>query len=629
MASNKDFALQYLKKGLSVIPLYSPAILESNPPDSFKKSLHAALTKNAQSENPLPEDQIKQKMIMRHCKLSMVPWKDYQQRKSTIAEVEQWFTDNPEANIGIVTGKISNLVVFDLDSDEAKEFAINQGGFPYAPEVETGKGFHLYMKHPGFDVRGSVNKSIDLDVRGDGGYVVAPPSVHGSGRIYEWREDLSIFDLEPPECKPWMIEYLKNGGNSTNVTEKTKIKADSTDQRHTSKSKPGEPTSPYAEILKNGCLEGSRNQTATKLTGHLFKIGLAENEIWELVKIWNQKNNPPLGTDELRRTFDSIRKAEAAKKKKTIEIDDWLDTPKKAIAEYDEKYSRLPFAQNRLKIMEKALNGGFAGGRLYIVGGIPSAGKTGLLNNIADNFCLNDQPVLFFSYDDGRSELRYRTFSRFSGFSIEDFNTHKAEKSDIDAIIKNQNLSKIRKNKYVVEESLVINEWPQPIESIQKKHQKPPVIMIDYLRKVKSKNDKGDERSRVDHIVTTLTAIAKKYNTPIIAISELARDSYKSGQRLTMASFKESGTIEYEASWLGILAAVEEKEWGYEIKSNWEKIIEQDGNVDLIVFKAKRGAGKTGKIALKFDRDNMSFRDRIESSKFDSVTPLKKASKFS
>jgi replicative DNA helicase len=309
-------------------------------------------------------------------------------------------------------------------------------------------------------------------------------------------------------------------------------------------------------------------------------------------------------------------------------IDTLLDTAQKAVAEYDDKYIRIPFAQDRLPLMEKALNGGLAGGRFYIIGGIPSAGKTGLLNNIADNLCLNDQPVLFFSYDDGRTEIRYRTFSRFSDFTIEDFNSHRAQKSDIDAIIKNQHVSRILKIKYVVEESITIDEWLKIIEAIQNKHQKAPVIIIDYLRKLRMEKEKADERLRVDQIVTELTALAKKYNTPVIAISELARDSYKSGQRLSMASFKESGTIEYEASWLGILAAVEEKEWGYEIKNNWEKIIEQDGNVDLIVFKAKRGTGKTGKIALKFDRDKMAFRDRIETSRFDSVTPLKKASKF-
>jgi hypothetical protein len=54
-----------------------------------------------------------------------------------------------------------------------------------------------------------------------------------------------------------------------------------------------------------------------------------------------------------------------------------------------------------------------AGGRFYLLGGIPSASKTMLVNNLADNICINGQPVLVFSYDDGKTELRYRTFARF------------------------------------------------------------------------------------------------------------------------------------------------------------------------------------------------------------------------
>ena len=61
-----------------------------------------------------------------------------------------------------------------------------------------------------------------------------------------------------------------------------------------------------------------------------------------------------------------------------------------------------------------------------------------------------------------------------------------------------------------------------------------------------------------------------------------------------MASLKESGTIEYEADWIGILAAVEEDEnGGLHIANNWEQILLQRGNVDLIVLKAKGGTGNT------------------------------------
>jgi replicative DNA helicase len=371
-----------------------------------------------------------------------------------------------------------------------------------------------------------------------------------------------------------------------------------------------------------------RNDSATKLAGHLLAKGISESEVWQILSLWNTKNNPPIEYNELRRTFDSVKKLESKNTKKEIEIIKFLDTAEKANAEYDEKHIRVPFGLNSLRAMESKMNGGLVGGRLYVYGGIPSAGKTGHTNNIADNICLTGHPVLFFSYDDGLAELRYRTFSRFTGFGIEDFNQRKVSKNDMQAIFKTDQIKKIIANKYVVQEMIKIEQWPKMIEKIKARHKKAPVIIIDYLRKLKTENNNSDERLRVDEILSNLTNLAKTHNTPIIAISELARDSYKSGQRLSMASFKESGSIEYEASWLGILAAVEEKNGEYILKNNWERIIEQDGNVDLIVFKTKRGTGVTGKIPLKMDRDKMTVMDRDEISVVDTVQAVSRLSMF-
>ena len=322
------------------------------------------------------------------------------------------------------------------------------------------------------------------------------------------------------------------------------------------------------------------------------------------------------------------KNAKNDKEKKDIDVVQFLDTETKVTAEYDEQYVRIPFAGSLLPIMASKMNGGLIGGRTYFLGGIPSSGKTVLINNIADNICLNGHPVLFFSYDDGRTELRYRTYCRFSGFDIEEFNNCLLSKSDVETICRNDSVSSISKLKYVVQKTIKVDDWSQLIDKIYARHQKAPVIMIDYLRKVKTESNRMDERLRVDEILSTLTDMAKIHNLPVLVISELARDSYKTGHRLSMASFKESGSIEYEASWLGILAAVEEDGFGYSLKKDWERIVNHDGNIDLIVFKAKRGTGVTGRVALKLDKSKMTVRDRIEATKADSVTPLRRVSQF-
>ena len=158
--SNKDYALQYLRKGLSIIPLKSPAMVW---------------------KNLSPEDLIKQ------CKVPLVGWKEFQTRRPTEQEVTFWFDKWPDANIGIVTGKISGIVVFDLDSEHAVQYAEDEGGFPDTPKVKTGKGYHYYLRYPGFEVRNDVSKELDIDIRADGGYAAAPPSIHGSGDITSGR----------------------------------------------------------------------------------------------------------------------------------------------------------------------------------------------------------------------------------------------------------------------------------------------------------------------------------------------------------------------------------------------------------------------------------------------------------
>jgi len=597
-----NIALSYLDKNLSVMPIWSPSMVERQPPPKYHQEMKDKLERNMELEDPLPEDVVLRKHLTDQCKRPVLySWEEYKKRRPTKEEVTSWFTEYPDANIAIITGEVSGIIVMDLDSSDAETHAAEKGGFDGTPRVVTGRGSQVYLKHPEYPVRNSSNRKLKIDMRGDGGYVVAPPSMHGSGRQYKWVEDCSILDVDPVECPEWVIDFIKHPPmNQLNTTKP--VTATNTKTNQTVVNTEG---NKFVDVLRNGTSTGDRNQTAASLVGHLMKTVKDPNEVWEIINLWNQKNSPPLDQKELKKTFDSVRSMDA---KGNLDIDSLLDNANKAVADYNERYVRIPFGGQNLRNLEMMMNGGLAGGRLYIIGGIPSAGKTVLTNNIADNICLNGNPVLFFSYDDGRVELRYRTLSRFTGQSIELFNVRSLP--DIKSSYSNPDIAKIVNHKYVVEHQTTIEKWEESIEAIRKKHGTAPVIIIDYLRKLKTDSKSNDERLRVDDMLSKLSNLAKKFNTPILAISELARDSYKSGQRLSIASFKETGMIEYEASWLGILAPIEEKDGEYQIKDNWEKLIQQDGNIDIIVFKAKRGTGFTGKIPLKLDKDKMTVMDR-------------------
>ncbi len=116
-------------------------------------------------------------------KLPLIAWEEFKTRKATIEEVTRWF-EGTHNNIAIVTGAISGVAVVDCDSMESLTLA--QTKFPSHQRTRTTKGEHFWFKHPGTTVRNSVNlHGIKLDIRGDGGYVVAPGSLHPDGNIYQ------------------------------------------------------------------------------------------------------------------------------------------------------------------------------------------------------------------------------------------------------------------------------------------------------------------------------------------------------------------------------------------------------------------------------------------------------------
>lgn len=119
-----------------------------------------------------------------------IPWKEYQNRHATEAELKVWFIDQ-ENTFGIVTGKISSLIVVDLDSENAVKWA--KENLPNTEvKVKTARGQHWYYKYPQMisHIQNKVKIDIgglflDLDIRGDGGFIMGLGAVHPSGCFYE------------------------------------------------------------------------------------------------------------------------------------------------------------------------------------------------------------------------------------------------------------------------------------------------------------------------------------------------------------------------------------------------------------------------------------------------------------
>jgi hypothetical protein len=125
--------------------------------------------------------------------------------------VAAWWEQRLQANIGVACGP-SGLVVVDLDGEEAvrgwADLVARHGGHERTLVARTGKGFHLYFAGEGRSSAGRIGPRIDT--RGAGGYVIAPPSVHGSGAVYQWIDAT----LDPVPVPDWLTEALERGGIS-------------------------------------------------------------------------------------------------------------------------------------------------------------------------------------------------------------------------------------------------------------------------------------------------------------------------------------------------------------------------------------------------------------------------------
>jgi hypothetical protein len=126
------------------------------------------------------------------------------------SQIRAWWQKWPNANIGIAMGAPSGVFVVDFDGPEAEVWLVEQertfGALPATVEATTARGRHLYFWVPR-DKRRIPNATCiapKVDLRGNGGYVLAPPSLHASGVRYEWKGDIE----ECAEAPDWLLALI-------------------------------------------------------------------------------------------------------------------------------------------------------------------------------------------------------------------------------------------------------------------------------------------------------------------------------------------------------------------------------------------------------------------------------------
>jgi hypothetical protein len=221
-------------------------------------------------------------------KRPLIRWQVHQYRRAGGAEIGDWFRHWPEANLAVVTGIVSGLVVLDLDPRHGADASLGRLRREHGPLPETvqartgGGGRHLYFAHPGAIIRNRVGIAPGVDLRGDGGYVVAPPSVHPSGETYRWLRSPDVFPTAP--TPGWLMHTAQDDA-----------------------SRRGHSLDHWRALLRQGVDEGQRNNTIASLAGHLLWYGVDPEVATELLLTWNAvRCRPPLDAGEVVRTVASI-----------------------------------------------------------------------------------------------------------------------------------------------------------------------------------------------------------------------------------------------------------------------------------------------------------------------------------
>ena len=143
--------------------------------------------------------------VQARSKLPVGKWARFQHERATSDEITHW--QRAGFNAGIVTGAISNIVALDCDSLEAVEEAHRLGVAPDTVTVRTAKGAHFYFRHPGVPVPNKTRFLPGMDLRGDGGFVVAPGSIHPDGAAYEWINHPAWHEIAP--MPGWLAFHLE------------------------------------------------------------------------------------------------------------------------------------------------------------------------------------------------------------------------------------------------------------------------------------------------------------------------------------------------------------------------------------------------------------------------------------
>jgi len=317
-------------------------------------------------------------------KKPLVSWEKWQKEKQTKEQIEQWWEKYPSANIAVITGKISNLLVIDTDTQEATQKI--QELIPESLLVPCQKtprgGMHFFFTYmDGFSSKPNLLNGIDIKT--NGGLITVAPSVSKRGK-WQWLDGLSIFETEPPAIPEELTCFLKQGwfkkekekertkekekekkigtntkyinnninninnninntsNNISTLVDITTLVANNTNVSETNLQEKeqvsdfikehvlsGLQVSTRSTTVYNAFQEGSRNEDLFHVAYSMLRGGCYKDIALKAVEIIGKNTSPPLGQKEIETIFQSaFKRFERKERNLAEEIRQWLSVYK-------------------------------------------------------------------------------------------------------------------------------------------------------------------------------------------------------------------------------------------------------------------------------------------------------------
>ena len=386
-------------------------------------------------------------------KKPQVEWADYQTRFATSDEIAVWCAMLDFNGLGMATGKISGVTVLDLDDPSITDF-------DSCVKVRTvSGGYHLWYKYK-HGLRNAVRVQNRLiDIRGDGGFVVIPPTTISSQYNYSWIS----YDFENMPEFPVVVQAKK--------------------EHH----------EVMSELPTAG--DGQRNQTAIRVAGHMVKNTdrpAWETTAWPALLRWNETMvTPPLGEFELRRTFESACRMEGAKKPE-LAASVAVFTGKQIDTEYLSKIelwkSGIPTGYDKLDEYFT-----FMPEQLYLLSAPTHHGKTTVAFNFAARAASYGFNSMFCSLEQGI-------------FITPRIKSAIGHIPDTFSILTSDGLMSVK----------------QLVDIVSRQAQKVDILFIDHLHFM-DKDTRNGITSAIEAMMIDIQNAAKKLSIPIVVITHLRK----------------------------------------------------------------------------------------------------------